>query len=308
MDLPKANRDATAVNELLAARFVNHTLHLEPDGEIINLDYDPTKLYNILSSANNDIFDAEFHSEMIKILLTYITLRKSIFKMAQNPSESFFDKLLGQLFQKYHITNEFHNDRHMTHAITMPRLMLLFPHLLAKIVTIDINVESIIPADVLMETGLRNISPACFWKSSFLLLPKFVADVGGDAKKHMCVIKAMLMAQYEQHEIIHEENEFRARKSPMERMQGVIMNCKVIYNSNHILGSMRWATYKTFLLTDPLNGEEFQYNAAGEVFDKRFPEIEPALGNIFKLKKGSGIEQGTNIEEILTVIENMKYK
>lgn len=305
MEFPRTNREVQ-INEQLAARYVNHTLHLEPDGEIINLDYDPIKLYTILKQANGDQLDEKFHSEIIKVLQSYITLRKRVFKIARTPTlnnEHFLK--IGRIFQKYHITDQIHGERHMTKAITMPRLMLLFPHLLAKIVTIDLNVESIIPHRVLQDNGLSSSSPVCFWKSSFCLLPKFQTDVE-DPDRHIKIIKAMLLTQYEQHEVIHEENQFRVRKSPVERMQATLMNCKVIYNSNHILGGIRWASYKSFFLNDPLgNGVKFEYEKAAEVFDTKFFELNSVLESIFRLRDGTGIENGTNVNEILSVIEKL---
>lgn len=307
MEFPRTSREAH-INEQLAARYINHTLNLEPDGEIINLDYDPTKLYTILQRANEDQLDETFHAEIIKVLQSYVTLRKRIFKIARTPNsiannEHFLK--IGRIFHKYHITDQIHNERHLTKAITIPRLMLLFPHLLAKVVTVDLNVESVIPHAVLQETGLANISPACFWKSSFCLLPKFKTDID-DTERHKMIIKAMLLAQFEQHEIIHEDNQFRARKSPVERMQAVLMNCKVIYNSNHLLGGIRWASYNFFLLKDPFNGVKFEYERAAEVFDTKFAELNPVLEHVFKLRDGTGIEQGTNVNEILRLMGNVK--
>lgn len=302
MEVVRTNREAQ-LNEQLAARYINHTLHLEPDGEIINLDYDPIKLYTSLQRANDDQLDAKFHSEIINILKSYITLRKRIFKIARTPNSFTNDHFLkiGQIFQKYHITDQIYGARHMAKAITIPRLMLLFPHLLAKIVTFDLFIETKISDQRLNENGLSNISPACFWKSSFLLLPKYEEDIV-DPVRHTKIIKAMLLAQYEQQEVIHRENEFRIRKSPEERMRAVLVHCKVIYNSNHILGGIRWTAYNTFLLNQPQNGLKFHYDRAGEVFDTKFRELSPLIESIFRLRIGTGIERGTDVNEVLKCV------
>lgn len=299
MEFPVRNNRENNTNEQLAARYINHTLHLEADGEIINLDYDPIRLYAILQQCNNGFLDETFHQEIIKVLQTYITLRKRVFKIIRTPTslnnKSFLN--LFHIFQKYNIIDQIYGERHMAKAITIPRLMLLFPHVMAKIVTIDLNVETIIPYSVLQESGLSSISPACFWKSSFCLLPKFQADVE-DVDQRMRIIKAMLLAQYEQQDIIHEENEYRNRKSPFERMQAILLNCKVVYNSNHILGAIRYTSYTTFFLCDPLNESTFDYNKAAEIFDAKFSDINPVLNNIFKLRKGTGIEQRAHDNDI----------
>lgn len=307
MEVPRNNLDSYT-NDQHAARFVNHALHLEPDGEIINLDYDPMRLYNNLQQANDGQLDEQFHHEITKMLQSYITLRKRVFKLARTPNCFYNDQFLkiGQIFQKYRVTDHLYEERQIAKAITMPRLMLLFPHLLAKIVTIDLNVESIIPYRVLTDSGLSHISPACLWKSSFCLLPKFIMDVG-DPSHHMKIVKAMLLAHYEQHEVIHENNELRNKKTPIERMQAVTMICKVIYNSNHIVGNIRWAAYKTFFLNDPMNTMlKFDYDKAAETFESRFSEISPALQNIFGLKNGTGLEYGADTTEILKNFEKLK--
>lgn len=300
MELTVRHTHKAQINDHLAVRHFNHSLHLEADGEIINLDYDPVKLYTILQIANGDRFDEQLHQEIIKVLQTYATLGRSTFKIVRHSNN------IGQIFQKYHITDQINGIRHMAKAITIPRLILLFPHLLAKIVTIDMIADLNIPYESLEEIGLSNVSSACFWNSSFSLLPKHEAEAAVEEGRHKKIIKTMLLAQYEQQEIIHKDNKYRSEISPMERMDALIMTCKVIYNSDHIPGSIRWAAYQTFFLNDPLNGTEFRYNKAAEVFDDRFLELNPVLNSIFRLQKGSGIENGTNIREVLHVIRTFK--
>lgn len=269
----------------LEARKINNRLNLQPAGEIINLDYNPCKLYAILRHANSGVIDELFQSEMINVLKSYIILRKRVFEIARTPNSDTADHFLkiGRIFQKYHITDQIYGERHMPKAITIHRLMMLFPHLVAKIVSIDLSVESIISTVALIRNGLYDISPACFFKSSFCLLPKIAMDVE-NKDRHVKIIKAMLLAQYEQQEVIHKENERRNKKSPLERMNAVLANCKVIYNSSHIPDVIRKTSYNTFFLNYPrMNGLEFQYDIAGKIFDIKFAELIPEIEKTFRL-------------------------
>lgn len=269
----------------LEAHKINNRLHLQPTGEIINLDYNPVKLYAILRHANSCVIDELFQSEIINVLKSYIILRKRVFEIARTPNSDTEDQFLkiGRIFQKYHITDQIYGERHMAKAITIHRLMMLFPHLVAKIISIDLSVESIISNVALIRNGLYDISPACFFKSSFCLLPKIGMDVE-NKDRHVKIIKAMLLAQYEQQEVIHKENERRNKKSPLERMNAVLANCKVIYNSNHIPDVIRKTSYNTFFLNYPrMNGVEFQYDIAGEIFDIKFAELIPEIEKTFRL-------------------------
>lgn len=187
---------------------------------------------------------------------------------------------MTKILQKYRIVDQAHGTRRPDRAITVHRLKMAFPYLIAFVHLKELNVEW---GFALEQRGFFTISPACQEMSSFALIPRFEDDTTAN---HEQIIKAMLLFQYYVMETNQIDNLAYATASADIKMERILGTARIVYESSAADPDVRWVCFNLMIFRNTNSNWFFSYEKAARIFDETFPHI--SIKDVFKQSPGRG--------------------